>query len=91
MMKCNFAFFHSYAETRLRAPSRLIANLRYEDAIVEADEDGFNSPMATTAELQRALEVLAAQDVEEEHGDEIVEEEKVIYNWEELEGVNEDE
>ena len=58
---------------------------------MEADEDGFNFPVATTAELQRALEVLTAQDVEEERGDEIVEEEEVIYDCEELDGDNEDE
>ena len=71
-------------ETRLRAPSRIIANLRYEEAVTEADEDGYNFPSATTSELQHALEVLTQHErAEEEQEEEIVEEEEVG-DWPEL-------
>ena len=57
--------------------------MRYEDALEEADDEGFCFPQATTAELQEALEVLLQQEEEEEEGEveEEVEEEEV-YDWE---------
>ena len=71
-------------ETRLRAPSQIIANLRYEQAVTEADDDGFNFPSATSSELQHALEVLTQhENTEEESEEEWVEEEEVA-DWPEL-------
>ena len=68
-------------ETRLRAPSQIIANLRYEEAVTEADE--YNFPSATTSELQHALEVLTQhENTQEEQEEEIVEEE--VGDWPEF-------
>ena len=52
----------------------------------QADDDGYNFPSATTAELQEALAALLQNDeVEEEE----VEEEVIGWDWEELEEVAE--
>ena len=71
----------------MRATSRLITSLAYEDALTAADEDGFSFPTATSDELLRALEILTAQEnrVEEECLEEEQEwEESEVYDWEEL-------
>ena len=77
------------SETRLRAAPSLIKNLRYEEAVDQADKDCFAFPQTTTAQLQEALEVLLQhendQEADEEEDDEEVEEE-VVYDWEELDG-----
>ena len=77
------------SETQLRAASSLVTNLRYEEAVDEADEDGFSFPRATTTELQEALKILMRHENDQEEegeveGEEEVEEEEV-YGWEELE------
>ena len=46
------------SETRLS----LVTNLRYEEAVDKADEDGFSFPRATATELQEALEILMRHD-----------------------------
>lgn len=76
-------------KTRLRAPSSLIANLQYEEAITGADENGFCFTSTTTAQLLEALEVLTHYDNAQEHEEEVVEEEEV-YDWEELDDVEYD-
>ena len=37
-------------------------NLQYQNAVSEADDDGFNFPSTTTAELQEALAPLVQND-----------------------------
>ena len=75
-----------FTGTRLRAPEKLRTNLEYQNAVSQADDDGFNFPSATTAELQEALAALVQNDeVEEEE----VEEEVIGWDWEELEEVAE--
>ena len=61
-------------------------NLQYQNAVSEADDDGFNFPSTTTAELQEALAALVQNDELEE---EEVEEEVIGLDWEELEEVAE--
>ena len=73
---------YNYSGTRLRAPDKLRANLHYQNAVTEADDDGFCFPSSTTAELQDALEALRRND--EEEGEEEVEEEVIDFEWEEL-------
>ena len=76
-----------YSGTRLRAPDKLRANLHYQNAVTEADDDGFCFPSSTTAQLQDALEALRRNDEEEgeeEEGEEEVEEEVIDFEWEEL-------
>ena len=63
-------------------------NLAYEKAVETADDDGYAFPTATTAELQHILELLTANDVDEDlvQLDEVeLEESEIIYDWEELE------
>ena len=65
--------------------------MRYEEAVDEADEDGFSFPCVTTTKLQEALEILMRhENDQEEQGEEEVEgeediEEEEVYGWEELE------
>ena len=67
------------SETRLRAASSLVTNLRYEEAVDEADEDGFSFPRVTTTKLQEALEILMRhENDQEEQGEEEVEGEEEI-------------
>ena len=75
------------SETRLGAAPSLVAHLRYEDAVTEADKDGFYFPQTTTAELVQALEVLTQYDREQEEQEEAFEEvvEDVVCDREELE------
>ena len=54
-------------------------NLQYQNAVSEADDDGFNFPSTTTAELQEALAALVQND----------ELEVIGLDWEELEEVAE--
>ena len=61
-------------------------DLQYQNAVSEADDDGFNFPSTTTAELQEALAALVQNDELEE---EEVEEEVIRLDWEELEEVAE--
>ena len=49
---------HNYAGTRLRNPDKLRANLHYQLAVSEADNNGFNFPSTTTADLQESLSAL---------------------------------
>ena len=62
--------------------------MRHEDAVTEAERDGFNFPQSTTSELVQALGVLTQnvreQEEQEEAFEEFVEEE-VVCDWEELE------
>ena len=63
------------SETRLS----LVTNLRYEEAVDKADEDGFSFPRATATELQEALEILMQhENDQEEQGEEEVEGEEEI-------------
>ena len=60
--------------------------MRFEEALSEADEDGFEFPTATTAQLQTALEALTRHDDEMESQEEVIEE--IVegeFDWEELE------
>ena len=63
--------------------------MQYEEAITEADENGFCFTSTTTAQLLEALEVLTQYDNAQEHEEEVVEEEEV-YDWEELDDVEYD-
>ena len=74
------------SETRLGAAPSLVAHLRYEDALTEADKEGFNFPQ-TTAELVQALEVLTQHDRKQEEQEKAFEEvvEDVVCDREELE------
>ena len=60
----------------MRAPSRLIANLQYEEANTEADENRFCFTSTTTAQLLEALKVFTQYNnaQEQEHVEEVVEE-----------------
>ena len=75
--------YYYHSGTRLRATDKLRTNLHYQNAVTEADDDGFCFPSTTTAELQDALEALTRND--EEEGEEVVEEEVIDFEWEELE------
>ena len=64
-----------------------MANLRYEEALTEADEDGFNFPTATTSELQHALEILTQHENSQEEPEEELVEEEEVGDWPELDNV----
>ena len=68
--------------TQLRAPTRLIDNLRAEDEIQQATQDGYHFPTDTYETLRLALEALAQQGVEEAAAGEEVEE--LMEEWNEL-------
>ena len=70
--------------SRLRSAERLIACLQRKDAIEVADERGYNFPSATGQQLEDLLQDLA-RTVEEEEGEEQVEEE-IILEWDERYG-----
>ena len=59
--------YFNFTGTRLRAPEKLRANLHYQNALSEADDDGFNFPSTTSADLQAAIAALPREEeVEEE-------------------------
>ena len=70
--------------TRLRAPTRLIDNLRAEDEIQQATQDGYHFPTDTYETLRLALEALAQQGVEEEEAAAGEEVEELTEEWNEL-------
>ena len=67
----------------MRSAERLLTNLRYEDALTEADELGLNFPTTTSELLQQAIQAFSEfESATENHEEEI--EEEVIYEWEDL-------
>ena len=67
----------------MRSAERLLTNLRYEDALTEADELGLNFPTTTSELLQQAIQAFSEFESATENHEEEVEEE-VIYEWEDL-------
>ena len=68
--------FHT--ETKFRARERIIANLRYGDALAEAEEIGFQISGTFEASLQQALSEMAQYQIDnEDESFEVVEEELV--------------
>ena len=71
----------------MRSAERLLTNLRYEDALTEADEMGFNFPTATSELLQQAIQAFSEfESVTENHEEEV--EEEIIYEWENLDEIS---
>ena len=77
----DFSYFSIKPATRLRAPEKLLCNLRCADARDEASELGFDFPSSTSEELRTALEDLMSQRQNEEE-EEVVEEELIV-EWDE--------
>ena len=71
----------------MRSAERLLTNLRYEDALSEADEIGFNFPTTTSELLQQAIQAFSEfESVTENHEEEV--EEEIIYEWENLDEIS---
>ena len=71
----------------MRSAERLLTNLRYEDALSEADEMGFNFPTTTSELLQQAIQAFSEfESFPENHEEEVKEE--IIYEWEDLEEIS---
>ena len=67
----------------MRSAERLLTNLRYEDALTEADELGLNFPTTTSELFQQAIQAFSEfESVTENHEEEIEEED--VYEWENL-------
>ena len=65
----------------MRSAERLLTNLRYEDALTEADELGLNFPTTTSELLQQAIQAFSEfESVTENHEEEV--EEEIIDEWE---------
>ena len=76
-------FYYGHLETRFRATSRLLNNLRREDAMEEAEENGFPFPTTTNDQLQEALAALLQHAEEEELQEQEVEEKMIVFEWNE--------
>ena len=65
----------------MRSAERLLTNLRYEDALTEADELGLNFPTTTSELLQQAIQAFSEfESFTENHKEEV--EEEIIDEWE---------
>ena len=86
-------YFDLCIGTRLRAPTRLIANLRAEDEMQQAEQNGYEFPTNTNETLRLALEALAQQGEEEEEAaaGENQEVEELMEEWDEVYGEEEEE
>ena len=70
----------------MRSDERLLTNLRYEDALSEADEMRFNFPTTTSELLKQAIQAFSEfKSFMENHKEEI--EEEITYKWEDLDEI----
>ena len=71
----------------MRSAERLLTNLRYEHALLEADEMESNFPTTTSELLQQAIKAFSEfKSFMENHKEEV--EEEITYKWEDLDEIS---